>query len=38
MQSSPRHQVSVRNRREPLIVYAISDESRLLSASGSPNT
>jgi len=38
MQSSPRHQVNVRNRREPLIVYAISDESRLLSASGSPNT
>lgn len=38
MQRSPRHQVNVRNRREPLIVYAISDESRLLSASGSPNT
>ena len=36
MQSSPRHQVNVRNRREPLIVYAISDESRLLSASRSP--
>ena len=38
MQSSPRHQVNVRNRREPLIVYAISDESRLLSASRSPLT
>jgi adenylate cyclase len=38
MQSSPRHQVNVRNRREPLIVYAISDESRLLSASSSPNS
>jgi adenylate cyclase len=37
MQSSPRHQVNVRNRREPLIVYAVSDESRLLSASSSPN-
>jgi adenylate cyclase len=38
MQSSPRHQVNVRNRREPLIVYAISDESRLLSPSSSPNS
>ena len=38
MQSSPRHQVNVRNRREPLIVYAIRDESRLLSTSGSPNS
>jgi adenylate cyclase len=38
MQSSPRHQVSVRNRREPLIVYAIGDESRLLSPSISPNS
>jgi adenylate cyclase len=38
MQSSPRHQVNVRNRREPLVVYAISDESRLLAASGSPNS
>jgi adenylate cyclase len=37
MQSSPRHQVNVRNRREPLVVYAISDESRLLAASGPPN-
>jgi adenylate cyclase len=38
MQSSPRHQVSVRNRREPLVVYAINDESRLLSASIAPNS
>jgi adenylate cyclase len=38
MQSSPRHQVSVRNRREPLVVYAISDESRLLSASIAPKS
>ena len=38
MQSSPRHQVNVRNRREPLVVYAIHDESRLLSTSGSLNS
>lgn len=38
MQSSPRYQVNVRNRREPLVVHAISDESRLLSASRSPTS
>ena len=37
MQSSPRHQVNVRNRLEPLIVYAVSDDSRLLAASESPS-
>ena len=38
VESSHRYQVNVRNRREPLIVYAITDESRWLSASRSPFT
>jgi adenylate cyclase len=38
METSYRHQVNVRNRREPLIVYAITDATRLLSANRSPFT
>jgi len=38
METSYRHQVNVRNRREPLIVYAITDATRLLAANRSPFT